>query len=119
MDSRIIHSHLVFGREIGERTECSHWHSFRDIVAIKFPCCDTYYSCYDCHLEMADHRVFPRPHDQFGQPCVLCGACGHELTAHEYLQCENQCPSCKAAFNPGCASHYHLYFELLEPSIVE
>jgi uncharacterized CHY-type Zn-finger protein len=42
---------------------------------------------------------------------IVCGACGRELSVDEYLGCEFSCPNCTARFNPGCASHYHLYFE--------
>jgi uncharacterized CHY-type Zn-finger protein len=34
------------------------------------------------------------------------------LSIHEYLACGNTCPTCQAAFNPGCANHYPLYFEM-------
>jgi uncharacterized CHY-type Zn-finger protein len=44
------------------------------------------------------------------QRVVLCGACGFELTALEYLACESKCPRCHHSFNPGCARHHHLYF---------
>jgi uncharacterized CHY-type Zn-finger protein len=41
----------------------------------------------------------------------LCGACGHQLTVNEYLNCNSVCPRCRSQFNPGCANHYYLYFE--------
>jgi uncharacterized CHY-type Zn-finger protein len=41
----------------------------------------------------------------------LCGGCGHQLSVKEYLQCDSVCTKCRRAFNPGCARHYHLYFE--------
>jgi uncharacterized CHY-type Zn-finger protein len=25
------------------------------------------------------------------------------------------CPACGAGFNPGCAAHYHRYFEWVDP----
>jgi uncharacterized CHY-type Zn-finger protein len=28
------------------------------------------------------------------------------------LKCDSICPRCAGAFNPGCANHYHLYFEV-------
>jgi uncharacterized CHY-type Zn-finger protein len=42
----------------------------------------------------------------------LCGSCGHQLTVREYLACDSVCPHCRREFNPGCARHYHLYFEV-------
>jgi uncharacterized CHY-type Zn-finger protein len=43
---------------------------------------------------------------------ILCGACGLEMSIHDYLACADRCPACAAHFNPGCASHHHLYFEV-------
>ena len=54
--------------------------------------------------------MWPRP--ERDTKAVLCGNCHTELTISEYLASGNQCPQCRAAFNPGCANHYHLYFEL-------
>ena len=41
---------------------------------------------------------------------VLCGVCRTELTIEKYMDAGFTCPACGAAFNPGCAHHYHLYF---------
>ncbi len=101
----------VYGLQIDERTGCAHYNSALDIVAIKFKCCDCYYCCYLCHLEMADH---PARRWEYGDLCkkaILCGYCGIEMTIYEYISSENQCPNCQSPFNPGCRSHWHLYFE--------
>ena len=45
-------------------------------------------------------------------PELMCGACGKKLSVSEYLACDSICPVCKRNFNPGCAGHYHLYFEV-------
>lgn len=100
----------VYGVNVDSETRCKHYHTEVDIIALKFGCCERYYPCYECHLETADHPPKTWPESRFDQPAVLCGACGHELTVHEYLACDSQCPSCKASFNPGCKLHYHLYF---------
>jgi uncharacterized CHY-type Zn-finger protein len=42
---------------------------------------------------------------------VYCGNCHTTLSISSYLACANTCPACGAAFNPGCANHYPLYFE--------
>jgi uncharacterized CHY-type Zn-finger protein len=34
------------------------------------------------------------------------------LTIRQYLNCQAVCPACWARFNPRCALHYHLYFEI-------
>ena len=43
---------------------------------------------------------------------MRCGKCQNTMSIAEYLDCGNFCPFCGAAFNPGCARHYHCYFEL-------
>ncbi|PWK15940.1 DUF1284 domain-containing protein [Tumebacillus permanentifrigoris] len=101
----------VYGVQVDEQTRCKHYYSEIDIIALKFGCCERYYPCYECHLEAADHPPKPWPRARFDEPAVLCGACGHELTVQAYKSCESKCPSCQAAFNPGCLLHHHLYFE--------
>ena len=52
-----------------------------------------------------------------GREAILCGACGATLTIRQYMQGDSCCPACGAHFNPGCRSHYHLYFQM--PQISE
>lgn len=106
-----VYGKNVEGSVIDQSTRCKHYHSDLDIIAIKFPCCDTYYPCYQCHEEHAGHRAKIRKREEFGERAVLCGACGYELTVNEYLQSPSTCPSCEEKFNPGCKIHHHLYFE--------
>ncbi|WP_345126122.1 CHY zinc finger protein [Hymenobacter antarcticus] len=101
---------VCHGTAVNERTQCAHYHSERDIIAIKFKCCDTYYACIECHRESADHAPLIWPKAEFATPAILCGNCKSTLSITAYLNCRNTCPSCQAAFNPGCANHYHLYF---------
>ena len=82
-----------------------------DVVAIKMACCHTYYACIDCHRELADHPSVPWPEDALDTPAVLCGVCRHEMTIRTYLE-RNDCPDCRASFNPRCSLHYPLYFTL-------
>ena len=102
---------LVYGTAVNARTQCAHYHSARDIVAIKMHCCGTFYACIECHREAADHAPTVWPKAEWDAAAVLCGNCGRVLAISEYLGCENACPHCRAAFNPGCANHYPLYFE--------
>jgi uncharacterized CHY-type Zn-finger protein len=102
----------VRGTDVDGETRCKHYHSEVDIIAIKFPCCQTYYPCHLCHEENAGHPVQVWKYEQFDCKAVLCGRCGHELTIREYMQCDSVCPQCGAEFNPGCRHHYHLYFEV-------
>lgn len=106
-------SPIVHGVDVTPLTQCTHWHSDRDIIAIRHKCCGEYYACISCHEALAGHaaEVWPK-NEQQGKKAVLCGRCHRELTVVEYLACENVCPGCKAAFNPGCAFHYELYFEV-------
>lgn len=101
----------VLGLTIDKETRCVHYHSPKDIIAIKFYCCQTYFPCFQCHEEYSDHASQVWPKEQFNEKAILCGVCRTELSIHEYLQCHSSCPSCKASFNPGCQLHYHLYFE--------
>ena len=99
------------GTGVNARTQCAHYHSARDIIAIRFKCCATFYACIHCHEEAAGHAPVVWPKAEFGTRAVLCGNCQTMLTIIEYLACENTCPHCQAAFNPGCANHYHFYFQ--------
>ncbi|WP_195576501.1 CHY zinc finger protein [Paenibacillus sp. 1001270B_150601_E10] len=92
-------------------TRCKHYHQPLDIIAIKFKCCNTYYPCYQCHQEHADHEAEVWPMREWNTTAILCGACHHEWTIQEYLDCQYTCPGCKASFNPGCGNHRNLYFE--------
>lgn len=110
-DSILVKGISVYGKPVDNQTRCVHWHSLLDIIAIKFNCCNKYYPCYSCHKETAAHEATVWPKQEFDQKAILCGACGHELTINEYMNCQNTCPKCASLFNPGCKNHYHLYFE--------
>jgi uncharacterized CHY-type Zn-finger protein len=105
----------VRGIELDGRTGCAHYRSELDIIAVKFHCCRIYYSCCYCHEADAGHSARIWPLVQFDEQAVLCGACETELTIRQYLHCQAVCPVCRARFNPRCALHYHLYFEMSGP----
>lgn len=100
----------VLGVEPDPMTRCAHYHTDLDIIAIKLRCCGEYYACKECHDALAGHVLEPWSRDEYDTRAILCGACGTELTIHEYLQCDYRCPACGAGFNPRCAGHYHFYF---------
>lgn len=102
----------VQGDTIDNETRCTHYHTEKDIVAIKFPCCDTYYSCYYCHENNEDHTSQRWRKDQFEEKAVLCGHCDYEMSITEYLTSHAHCPSCGVSFNPSCAHHHQLYFDV-------
>ncbi|MEB2784042.1 CHY zinc finger protein [Algoriphagus persicinus] len=101
----------IYGKTVDNQTRCQHWHSDLDVIAIKFKCCEKYYPCFSCHEEEAGHKPEVWPKTEFDSKAILCGVCGTELTISDYQASGNTCPSCTAAFNPGCSKHYHLYFE--------
>ena len=101
----------VRGIDVDHQTRCAHWHSPRDVIAIKMKCCGAYYACKDCHAALALHAPAVWPRHEWDQRAVLCGVCGIELSVRQYLDCGNFCPTCGAGFNPNCRIHYHCYFE--------
>lgn len=101
----------VRGSEVDHETRCKHYHSEKDIIAIKFKCCDTYYPCHLCHEENADHPAQQWGTEERGEKAILCGHCGTEITIQGYMDCGSRCPNCDAQFNPGCELHYTLYFK--------
>jgi uncharacterized CHY-type Zn-finger protein len=105
----------VYGLELDPQTRCAHWHSARDIVAIRMKCCGRYYACKDCHDALAGHPIERWPESEWDQKAIRCGACGAELAIHEYLKAPDACTRCAALFNPNCRLHHHFYFALNLP----
>lgn len=105
-----VHGHRVRGVDVDPETRCVHYDSPRDVVAIRFACCDTFYPCFECHEAVADHDAAVWPAGSEEEPAVLCGVCGRVLTVREYVADDDACPDCGADFNPGCREHYPLYF---------
>ena len=109
---RRIHGVDVLGVDVDAETRCGHYAGPTDVIALKFKCCDAWYPCIDCHRAVADHDPVVWPVSEREERAILCGVCGHQLTISAYLACESRCPACGAKFNPGCAAHHHLYFEV-------
>ncbi|WP_210200631.1 CHY zinc finger protein [Alkalicoccus urumqiensis] len=91
-------------------TRCRHYNGPLDRIALKCSCCDTYYSCAACHEEHTGRAFQPIPETEMHVPAVLCGSCQNEMTPASYISCGDQCPHCRAPFNPGCKNHYAMYF---------
>ena len=102
----------VRGISVTEQTQCVHYHSEVDVVAVRFKCCDAFYACIRCHKELADHPPLPWSKSERETNAIYCGSCRSTMSISEYLGCGSRCPLCGAAFNPGCANDYHFYFEL-------
>lgn len=81
-------------------------------MAIRFPCCGRYFACHACHEALADHAAMRWARAEFDRPAVLCGACGAEFAIRDYLDGDDRCPACGAAFNPRCRLHHPVYFEV-------
>ena len=112
----------VYGAAIDDQTRCVHWHSPRDVVAIKMHCCHRFYPCHTCHQQQTDspphpHTVWPRT--EWQHPALLCGVCKSLFSIADYVNVyeanqaggsDSRCPHCKADWNPGCGKHLNLYF---------
>ncbi|WP_416825414.1 CHY zinc finger protein [Ectobacillus polymachus] len=103
----------VYGFTVDNQTRCKHYATEKDIIAIKFKCCNTYYPCYKCHEECEDHPIVVWKKEEFDKLAILCGVCKTEHTIQQYMHA-NHCLHCGSTFNEGCRKHYHLYFEYNE-----
>ncbi|RYN29245.1 hypothetical protein AA0112_g7349 [Alternaria arborescens] len=103
---------IVHGISVTPLTQCTHWHSPLDIIAIKHFCCQKFYACISCHDACESHKSFVWPLARRDESAVLCGQCKHILTISEYMESGSKCTRCASAFNPGCKNHWALYFEL-------
>lgn len=108
---RLVCGEKIEGLVIDTRTRCKHYDSDLDIIAIKFKCCGKWFPCFECHSAVAGHTAEVWPKEEFGERAILCGPCGYQLKIKELFCAGSICPRCKSKFNPGCANHYHLYFE--------
>ena len=105
---------IVHGVRVESQTRCVHYHGPTDVIAMRFKCCGEWFPCIECHRELAGHDAEVWPLAERDREAVLCGVCDRRLTITEYLGCDATCPGCGAAFNPGCANHWHFYFEMAE-----
>ena len=61
----------VKGVDVDHESRCAHYHSQRDIIAIRLKCCGDFYACKDCHYELAGHNIqtwHPRGLEPEGSP---------------------------------------------------
>ncbi len=101
----------VKGKIIDTETRCEHYATSKDIIAIKFYCCNTYYPCYQCHEACAGHAIERWPEDTSKHQAILCGVCQTEHTIETYVK-SLACPTCESVFNEGCRTHYSIYFDM-------
>ncbi len=100
----------INGNLIDGKGRCVHYGTEKDIVAIKFKCCNKYYACYQCHNEIENHLVKLWELEEFEEKAIACGSCFETISINKYKESSN-CPFCKSAFNVNCKKHYHLYFD--------
>lgn len=112
IESRSIAGERVRGLGVDAVTRCVHYDDDWDVIAIEFACCRAFYPCHACHAAVADHEPTLWPTSSFDERAVLCGVCGHHLSIRAYLDGNDSCPECGHAFNPGCKTHAHLYFDV-------
>ena len=105
----LVGATAVYGLPVDAQTRCAHYSGAADVIAIRFPCCDRYYPCHECHEAVADHSPERWPAKARGEHAILCGVCASTLTIRDYLVTDD-CPHCGTAFNPGCRLHHPLYF---------
>jgi len=107
-----VHGVFVRGLEVDAETRCTHYHGDRDVVAIRFACCERYFPCFECHEAVTHHAPVVWSPASFERRAVLCGACGTQLRIADYLENPTACPDCSTPFNPGCVDHHHRYFDV-------
>lgn len=101
----------IHGQTTDSQTRCVHYNTALDIIAIKFACCLRFYPCFRCHEDGEDHPAEQWPVSRWSEEAILCGVCRSSLSITGYLG-STRCPSCAAGFNPRCAQHAHLYFQV-------
>ena len=109
---RLIHGVEIYGDVVDDQTRCAHYNSPLDIIAIRFKCCGRWFPCRECHDRAEKHDALRWSREEFDSRAIVCGSCGQRLSVREYLTSGASCPACNAAFNPRCANHHHLYFEI-------
>ncbi|PVI01441.1 CHY zinc finger family protein [Periconia macrospinosa] len=102
----------VHGLALTPLTQCQHYHSPLDIIAIQHFCCRKFYACISCHNALETHTSDVWPREKREEKAVLCGKCGHVLGIEEYMNSGSRCTECREGFNPGCKGHWGLYFEV-------
>ncbi|KAF2468893.1 CHY zinc finger family protein [Lindgomyces ingoldianus] len=105
---------LIYGHSITPLTQCKHYNTSLDIIAIKHACCNKFYACISCHNELESHDPKVWGKEQRDVKAVLCGGCRYVMEVGEYMGCGSRCTRCGRGFNPQCKGHWGVYFEVLD-----
>ena len=111
VDRVVVAGTEVVGLDVDGETRCAHYATERDVLAIAFHCCGTFYPCFECHEAATEHDPEVWPRSERDARALLCGVCGSRFSVETYLESPLACPDCGAAFNPGCRDHHDRYFE--------
>lgn len=105
----------IHGTAVDPQGRCAHYRSPRDVIANKCATCGKWWACFQCHREHAGHPFGRMLIDAAGgvpaPQAAACGACGHTMAYAEY-SIAGECAGCGHPFNPGCAMHAPLYFQV-------
>ncbi|KAH7113835.1 zinc finger CHY domain-containing protein [Dendryphion nanum] len=117
----------IHGLSLTPTTQCAHYHTPLDILAIQHFCCRKFYACISCHNALETHTPLVWPKEERSAEVVFCGGCKAVLRIEEYMggyaerggggdggKGGSRCGRCGAGFNPGCRGHWGLYFEIGE-----
>jgi uncharacterized CHY-type Zn-finger protein len=106
----------IHGVDLTPLTQCAHWHSPLDVIAIKHACCRKFYACISCHNALeSSHEPAVWKREDWNEAVVFCGNCKRVWSVQEYMAGkESRCEGCGAGWNPGCKNHWDLYFDVTE-----
>src|SRR5699024_8847876 len=106
-----VHMVKIHVLTVDDESRCTHYHTPLDIIAIKFKCCNKFYSCYKCHNENENHEIIRWEKDEFDEQAIICGVCNQTRSTNDYMLSE-VCQHCSAIFNHRCKYHHHIYFKI-------
>ena len=110
MEEPVVHG---VGLERHTASRCAHWQSELDVLALLAPCCSKFYACASCHDACEEHALVPWADDTpLETKALLCGVCQSRIAIIDYMDPSRPsvCPACSAGFNPGCKTHWNIYF---------
>ena len=65
---------------------CAHWHSEKDVVALKCPCHNEFHPCLLCHEDKYGIPPERWPEESWAQEkAILCRVCETALTIADYM----------------------------------